>query len=209
MHPFWEGVKLGLMLSCLIGPLFFALVQSGVEHGIRGGAMVGLGIWISDALFILGVYYGLAYIEQIANGSWFTLTLGIGGSIILAAFGLGSLIAKAPDPHPDQAQFYRQASLSALWVKGFLINTINPFTFFFWIGISGVMIVENGFNTPQAFQFFGSILGTIIVTDFIKVVLAKSISHRFKPVHFLWLRRTSGMALVIFGLAMLVRVLWM
>jgi threonine/homoserine/homoserine lactone efflux protein len=119
------------------------------------------------------------------------------------------LLSKPHLPGAEEAIAYRRAHLPALWVKGFLINTVNPFTFFFWIGISGVMVVQKELGSNEAFQFFASILGTIILTDFAKVVLAKSISHRFRPIHFLWLRRLSGAALVIFGLVMLIKVLWM
>lgn len=209
MHPVWEGIKLGLMLSCLVGPLFFALIQSGAEHGIRGGTVLGLGIWISDILFVAGVYWGLASIQQITRWPAFTLTMGLGGSLILAAFGLFTLLSKPKMPGADEALMYRKAHLPALWLKGFLINTVNPFTFFFWIGISGVMIIEEKLSSNEAFQFFAAILSTIILTDFAKVVLAKRISHRFRPVHFLWLRRLSGAALVIFGLVMLIKVWWL
>jgi len=210
MFPLWEGVKLGLMLSCLVGPLFFALVQSGAEFGVRGGTLVGLGIWISDILFIIAVYLGLAQIKQIANSPAFTLYLGVSGSITLAAFGLGALMSKPPLLSEDTLHISKPANLHlTLWGKGFLINTVNPFTFFFWIGVSGISIVENNMDTREAVLFFGGIMATIMCTDLLKVLGAKKISRHFRPVHFLWLRRLSGASLIIFGFVMIIRVLLM
>ena len=60
MNILIEGIKVGLILCFLIGPIFFALVQTGVEEGLRAGTAVGLGIWISDLIFILGVYRGIS-----------------------------------------------------------------------------------------------------------------------------------------------------
>ncbi|TXB62405.1 LysE family translocator [Phaeodactylibacter luteus] len=210
MNLILEGVKVGMILCFLIGPIFFAIVQAGVEEGFRAGAMLGLGIWVSDFLFILSVYLGLAYISQVVSGPNFTLYLGIGGSITLAAFGAGALLtAPRTGALPEWSrQTLRTSSYHSLWLKGFLINTVNPFTFFFWIGVASSMVVEEGLAPLDARFFFGGVLGTIIVTDVLKIVLAKRIRQWLRPVHLLWLRRISGGALILFAIVLLGRTLW-
>lgn len=210
MEMIWEGIKIGLILCCLIGPIFFAIVQAGVEEGIRAGSMVGLGIWVSDLLFIVAVYLGLSYIEGIASSEQFALYLGLGGCVILVAFGLGSLLSASNIRQELQWTSYslQKSSYLAHWSKGFLVNTVNPFTFFFWIGIASTVVVDGELNQREALFFFGGILGTIIVTDFIKVVLAKRIRRVMRPIHLIWLRRISGTALILFGVALLIRVVW-
>ena len=74
-----KGIMLGLLLSILVGPILFALIQAGIERGFRAGAMIGLGIWISDLLFILFAYFGISYLLDILEWDWFELTLGIAG----------------------------------------------------------------------------------------------------------------------------------
>ena len=201
-----NGIKFGLVLCILLGPIFFALIQAGVEEGIRAGTMVGLGIWISDLIFIFGVYLGLSYVRQIVELDNFTLYLGVGGSITLLFFGIGALVSKPPSFESALSGPIRSSSYFSLWLKGFLINTINPFTVFFWMGLMSTLIIEGDLNHTQATLFFTGILGTIIATDFAKVLLAKKIRKRLKPVHVLWLRRISGAALIAFGIALLVRV---
>lgn len=209
MNLIFDGIKLGLILAILVGPIFFALIQAGVEQGIRAGTMVGLGIWISDLIFIFSAYFGVSYITRLAEGPAFALYLGIAGSITLTFFGLGTL-ATAPkigaNPYWTKTTF-RSSSYFSLWIKGFLINTINPFTFFFWIGVTTTMAVDGGLDIGEATLFFGAIFGTIVLTDFSKVVLAKRIRQVLQPVHLLWLRRISGGALIVFAVVLLVRVL--
>ena len=88
------------------------------------------------------------------------------------------------------------------------INTINPFTFFFWIGIAGRVVVDGGLSPQQSFQYFAGIIAIIVVTDALKVALAKRIRHFLRPHHLLWMRRIAGIGLIAFGIALMVRVLW-
>ncbi|HMQ46392.1 MAG TPA: LysE family translocator [Saprospiraceae bacterium] len=206
MNYLWEGIKVGLILSSMIGPIFFALVQTSVEEGFRAGAMLGLGIWISDLIFISGVYFALSFVSKLVNTDYFALYLGWGGSITLFIFGLGILLTS---PRPNwQANASRFSSYWTLWLKGFLVNTINPFTFFFWLGLSTTVVIQGQLNPSQVIQYFAGILGTIIVTDTVKVALAKKIRTYMRPIHLLWLRRISGVALIVFAVALLIRVIW-
>lgn len=201
-----EGIKFGLILCILVGPLLFALVQAGVEEGFRAGAAVGLGIWISDFLFIAGVYLGLSYVTQIIELENFPLYLGIGGSIVLIVFGLGTLMSKPPTFNTNTLKSIRSSSYFSLMLKGFLINTINPFTVFFWMGLMSTIVVKSELSQSDAFLFFTGILGTIIFTDSLKVLFAKKIRNKLRPIHVLWLRRISGAALIIFGVVLFARV---
>ncbi len=209
MNLIFDGIKLGLILAILVGPIFFALIQAGVEQGIRAGAMVGLGIWVSDILFIFGAYFGVSYVTSMVESPQFALYLGIAGSITLTFFGLGALLtAPKAGSSPQWAKAnLKSSSYFSLWMKGFLINTINPFTFFFWIGVATTMVIDGGLDSREASLFFGAIFGTIVFTDFSKVVLARRIRRMLQPVHLLWLRRISGGALIVFAVVLLVRVL--
>ena len=209
MNLIFDGIQLGVILAILIGPIFFALIQAGVEQGIRAGSMVGLGIWVSDLLFIFGAYFGVSYVTRLAEGPEFALYLGIAGSITLTAFGLGALLSTpkaGANPQWTKTTF-RSSSYFSLWLKGFLINTINPFTFFFWIGVTSTRVFDGGLDSQEATLFFGAIFCTIVFTDLSKVILAKRIRRVLRPVHLLWLRRISGGALIVFAVVLLVRVL--
>jgi threonine/homoserine/homoserine lactone efflux protein len=46
---------------------------------------------------------------------------------------------------------------------------------------------------------------TVVVTDSLKIGLAKAIRRWLKPKYILWLRRIAGGALMVFGLVLLAR----
>jgi threonine/homoserine/homoserine lactone efflux protein len=71
------------------------------------------------------------------------------------------------------------------------------------------VVVDGEMELMEARYFFGGILGTIIITDLLKVLLAKRIRRVLRPIHLLWLRRISGIALIVFAAVLLGRVLWM
>ena len=215
MYFLLQGMGVGVILAILMGPILFALIQTGLEEGFRAGAMVGLGIWVSDFLFIASVYFGVAYVESLTQWPYFELVLGLAGGFILTAFGIGTWLASSPkipfsasDDKSINKLPTRTSSYFSLWLKGFLINTINPFTFFFWLGLMGSVIIEDNLTPKDAILYFVGIMITIITTDALKVVLAKKIRRWLNAKHILLIRRISGTALVIFGVILVIRVLF-
>lgn len=206
MNYLWEGIKIGLVLSMLAGPLFLTLVQTGVEKGFRAGMTVGIGIWISDALFVLTVYFGLAFVAGLVDGQLFKRVLGLAGGVILVAFGVIALLSKPLASVSSQPWKRSASNWLALGLKGFLINTINPFTFFFWIGIAGHAVMADGLSRAQSFDYFAGILGTIITTDTLKVALARRIRPWLSPSHLMWMRKVAGAGLILFGILLILRV---
>ncbi len=205
MDLLWDGIKFGLALSVLVGPLLFALIQTSIEEGFRAGWMVGLGIWISDVLFVSVTYFFISLVAEITKWDGLEFTLGIVGGIILMLFGLGSLLSKPPSIENMESKAIRQNSYLSLWLKGFLLNTINPFTFFFWIGVSGLVFTNENPTHTEALYFYGGLIGTLVVTDTTKVALAKLIRRWLKPHYILWLRRIVGIVFIVFGVVLLIR----
>lgn len=203
MSYFLNGIGMGLALSILAGPLLFALVQSSLERGLRAGLAVGLGIWVSDLLFIAASYLGLSWLVRVAQSAAFEEALGTGGGLFLIAVGAATIFKTAPGPESRPLMAERLGGLGSMWLKGFLINTINPFTVFFWISVATGLLMEEG---GESWLFYLGVMLTIVVTDSFKVVAAKAIRPYLKPGNLLLVRRISGLALLGFGLALIVRV---
>lgn len=197
-----NGIGFGLTLSILVGPIFFALIQSAIERGFRAGAMVGLGVWVSDLSFILLVYYGMSTVRAITSMEGFKWYTGIAGSAILISFGLATIIkTRIRAIKVDHIDL--PASNFSLWLKGFLLNTVNPFTVFFWLGVISTVVVRDQPNDMDAWLFLGGIFGTVVFTDLLKVAVAKRFRYWLRPGFILWLRYISGSALFIFGIVLL------
>lgn len=200
-----EGILLGLALTIMLGPIFIALTQTSIERGARAGMTVGLGIWSSDLLIIGGCYYFIRQLAELETNASFKLWMGIGGGAVLVAFGIGA-IAKKVSLIEEQASFKAKTWIG-FWLKGFLVNTVNPFTFFFWITVITTNVLARGMDHTDKMIFLGGIMSTIIITDSGKVLLAKLIRKQLTAHHISMFGKVAGIGLIIFGLVLIVRVL--
>ncbi len=206
MNPLFTGIQMGLVLAILAGPIFFTLMQTGIERGFRAGISVGIGeIW-SDILYITAVYFGLNWLMQHVDKAVFKFYIGIFGGIILLIFGIGSIVAKPPEP--NNAKAIDAKTLLGFFSKGFAINTFNPFTLIFWMGTTGGKVIAKGYTPLEALLFYSGILGTIFFFDILKVWGAKKIRAYMQPHFLVWVRRVSGAGLVVFGIILIIKVIW-
>jgi threonine/homoserine/homoserine lactone efflux protein len=204
-NALFSGISMGLMLAALIGPIFFTLLQTAVERGFRAGFAVAVGEWWSDLGFIAATYFGMTWLNQHLDQDLFKYYVGMLGGIILIGFGASSLVAKlkpdAPLP-PINAR-----TLSGFFLKGVAINSINPFTFIFWIGTTGAYVIKNELPPAEATVFYSSIIGTIAFFDILKIWAAKRLRAYLQPHHITIMRRVAGVALVFSGIVLIGRIL--
>lgn len=203
---FWQGIQYGILLTFLIGPIFFALLQTGIEQGFRAGLGLASGVWLSDMIYICLAYFSLSIIAQYADNPKFTFGFGIVGGIILIIFGIVSLLTRPKMNMRPRKKPVRSESYFGLLVKGMLLNGFNPFTIIFWIALSSTVFLGGGHSRQDALLFFCGLMGVVILADMIKILLAKRIRRWLSPRHILWLRRITGVILIGFGIALLVRV---
>ncbi len=188
-----------------MGPILFALVQVSLEQGRKAGFWMALGIWISDFLFVGTIILGVNEINQLVAAPSFKPIVGTLGGIVLIFIGVSMFISRPKELNNDHP-FTLVSSKWRLWLNGFLINTINPFTVIFWTSIITSFAIDQPLFSLNSCLFFCGILGVIVVMDSLKVVLAEGISKKLKPFHIALMRRISGMALFLFGIILFVRV---
>lgn len=199
------GIGWGLWLALALGPLVFALIQTTIEKGTAAGLTVGLGIWFSDALFILTFLFAAENMETLTSYPNFEVIVGIVGGIILLLVGAGIYIntpAELPKP-----SFKASKDVLANATKGFAINSFNPFTFVFWLAMIPSYVKANTLTDSEIFIFILGIFGTIVFTDSLKVFFAKKLQPKLTLKNIISVRKISGAALVIFGFALIIRVL--
>jgi threonine/homoserine/homoserine lactone efflux protein len=204
MHALLEGISLGLLLCIMVGPIFFTILQVSIEGGFRAGFVLAGGQWLGDLMYIGIMFLGAQYIDHWisdeaskANITWY---LGSFGGLVLAIFGLSLLLSRAKLPEQTaEGKNLVKFSLWGLGLRGFLINTINPFPLFFWASLMGNALVKD-YSDAHTFLLFFGVMGTVIATDLIKVYLAKGLSRWIKAQHLIYVRRIAGLALLAFSL---------
>jgi threonine/homoserine/homoserine lactone efflux protein len=202
-----KGILFGLFLAAMIGPIFFVITTETIQNGRRAGFSITLGVWISDLVIILLSYFFIRQLSEYINHPNAKIILGIVGGIIFIGIGLISLLKKIKLDEEAYTQKWGLKSMSDFLIKGILVNTINPFTFFFWLTVMSTKVFALGLSPKETFLFVGAIFLTVAVTDSIKVILAHEIRQFMKPLHILWFSRIAGVGLMAFGIYFLVYVL--
>lgn len=198
---------MGLALSILVGPILFALVQTSLDRGVKSGLIVGLGIWMSDMLFITAIFWGFAYIQNVIALPNFEFFGGTIGGVILIAIGIGMLLNNKIDrTFAPKSRKEKAKDGIGLWLKGFLINTVNPFTVFFWMGIVSTRLGGSSLRFADEGLFFIGLLGTVIIMDALKIMLAGRVRDALTDNLILRLRKITGIVLLIFGVVLIFRV---
>jgi threonine/homoserine/homoserine lactone efflux protein len=198
---FLEGVVFGLILTIMLGPIFVALTQTGIDKGARAGITVGVGVWSSDLLVILFSYLFISQVDALVQDEVFKYWMGLVGGFILITFGIVIFLKKTKSI--KEGGSFTVKNYFGFWMKGFLVNTVNPFTFIFWLGVISTKVIGINMNDTQAFVFISAIMLTIIITDTIKVLGAKAIRGRLESDHLQRISRVAGAALVVFGIVLL------
>jgi len=138
----WEGVLLGLALSVAAGPIFFMLVQLGIERGVVAGMTLSVGVLLSDVAYVILVYYGVEWLSELPDFKWY---MGLIGGSILIAFGLATILSKYKPPKDIKIT---ARTYSGYFLKGVAVNVFNPFVLFLWIAVTGNMI-ERSMDFPE------------------------------------------------------------
>lgn len=194
-----HGFLFGGLLSLMVGPVFFALVQDSMEKGFKAGFFMALGIVAGDALYIFLTQWAYEYLEGSPGVKQF---LAFGGAAVLIGFGVYSFL-KAPLVASKNIQLPGARTLSKQMMKGFLLNAVNPFVLFFWMGMVTYVNLDKGYVGAEKMAFFLMMLLTILLTDAFKVFGARRLRLLFTPKRMQWMNRIVGSILVVFGIRMI------
>jgi threonine/homoserine/homoserine lactone efflux protein len=201
-----KGILLGLTLSVIVGPVFFVLLQATIERGSKAGLIFVSGVWLSDFLYMIAAFYGIAGIQTLAAASNFHVWMSWIGGLLLLSFGVSNLVkTKIVAQNIDNQNIAK--NYGQLWVKGFLVNGANPGTILFWVGPAGTSVTDAAAHPMNAWIFLIALFLTIVATDLLKIVFAKRLRQNMKGTYILRLRQISGWALILFGLWLIYKVL--
>lgn len=202
-----EGIRAGLLLALLVGPLVVLLLQLSLRRGTLASFSAALGIWLSDALFISATHYGMGGLDAILDHTYFTEIVGTLGGITLVTIAVVMWMRQPPDLSGDREIPTKRGLFGAL-LQGFAVNTFNPFTVFFWSAFTLTQVHDRDLAEPQAWAIYGGILATIIITDSAKVLGARKLRDLLKPRIVLRIQRLGALALGTFGIILAARVWW-
>ncbi len=78
-----KACSVGFLLSVMIGPVFFILLETSIRRGFREALIFDLGVLASDALYILLAYLFYAEVDKMSTGTNKAVFGFIGGGIFI------------------------------------------------------------------------------------------------------------------------------
>ena len=199
MEELFKGLLFGLLLSFLLGPVFFALMQTSIEKGFKAGLFMASGVAMSDSLYMFITYTGVSFLSE---NDQVKIILGFTGSVIMIVFGIFTFLKPVPTRGRKQPHFIANNYFRKI-VKGFVLNGINPFIFIFWLGVAGMITIELHYSFDQAFLFYVGVVAMVLSMDITKAFLATRIRDLITPRFMKILNRSVGIALILFGFRLL------
>ena len=195
-----NGILLGLVLSIMIGPVFFLLLNTSIKKGFKPAVYLALGVALSDVMFITICFFGNSLLGSLNAHS---TQIGWLGGGLLIIFGLVALFKKVSLSEKELKLPDDSKTLLIDTGKGFMMNTLNPFVLVFWLGV--ITAVNAGQFGGKAYTlfFFIAVIITVFSVDLLKSFLASRLKRLLTQNVLVWMNRISGTALILYGIKLI------
>lgn len=222
----FDAIVFGLALAFVFGfgPAFFALIQTSIHRGFRSAAWFAVGVFLNDVVMVALCI--LTSIKVVTDNE-FLFCLGAG--IVLILFGVFTFIKKVKEDnfeklsedslekikertdeilvkkHHNAIQEDKTPKWFVFLGKGFALNILNPFVWFFWFSSVAVTAGNLDGNKPMVFLFFGIVLATSLSCDLLKAKGASFLKRFFNSKRLNIMNKLVGCGLILFGVYFIVK----
>ncbi|MGB5665270.1 MAG: LysE family transporter [Maribacter sp.] len=195
------AIPLGFLLSFMIGPVFFVLLETSAVKGFRAALVFDFGVIVADLFFLVVAYFSsFQLLENLSNQPG----LYVFGGVILLVYGITTYFKTDFKKDKPSLRTKKNDYLS-LFVKGFLLNFINIGVLVFLLGV--IIIVGPSLNNDpnRIVVFFSTMLGAYLTTDIFKILLAKQLKRKLTYKRISRIKKGLGIILIICGLVLITK----
>lgn len=198
------GMVIGILVAAPVGPVNVLCVQRSISRGMAGGVAAGLGAVFGDGLIALSAALGIGLVTGVVEN--YRTTILLVGGIVLLAFGWTlyrsepQFIAPSKDKgNPHDLRVY-------LWdvARTFLLTVTNPgavLGLFAIFGGIGTYVQISGLG--EALLMVVAIMGGSLLWWFGLSYLVAKFRYRFNAENLRKVNQIAGLALLVFGVALL------
>lgn len=205
MQDILSAILPGIVLSFMIGPVFFVLLETSVVKGIKAAIIFDLGVILADIVFILIAYLGsYRLIETIKDDP----ALFIFGGLVLLSYGIITFLKHkkgSKNLDPENPVELARANYFGLFAKGFFLNFINVGVLGFWLMVLLSIGPELELKPSRMLVFFTTLICTYFVVDIGKILLAKQLRNKLNPKNILLIKNIISLILAISGAVLLAK----
>lgn len=204
-----KGIVTGFILSIMIGPVFFVILETSIRRGVKAALALDLGVLISDLVYILIAYVFYSEVSGLINGENVGILKLIGG-ILFVIYGAITYFKKPKEEKVDEVGNVVQNSSDyfMLALKGFILNFANPLVIFYWFSVitMGSNYSEHaGTNENSILFFLGVILITFFSFDLLKILGAKKLKPLVTEKLMVALNHLIGIVFFGFGIFLVIQ----
>lgn len=204
-----KGIITGFILSIMIGPVFFLLLETSIRKGIRAAIAFDIGVLLSDVIYIVIALIFYSEVSKITSGEYGHI-ISIVGGIVLIIFGLVTLLKKPKEDKKEAEQLNSQKKdMILLGLKGFLLNFANPGVIFYWItvialGADGKKSASNAID-ESTYWYILIIMVTFFAVDLLKIFGAKKLRPFITEKVLVGLNRLIGLIIIGTGVLLVIK----
>lgn len=195
-----KGLGLGLILMLSVGPVIFAIIKQSINNGHPGGFSFVAGVWMSDLILVV---LSNMFTEAVSRILHFSDEIAFGGGGFLIMMGMYYVFFKKVDFQRDSIGllpvFNRKDAIRTV-TAGFLVNTLNPSIFLFWLINATALAVAH--DITERIIIFSICLLVNMVSDVAKVMMAGRLREKLTANNIKIINKVSGTILILFGAAL-------
>ncbi len=197
-----SGFTLGFILAISVGPVIFTIIKQSLNNGKEGGFSFVAGVWLSDIILVV---VSNAFSELVTSLLEYKIVIGLIGSgflIIMGVFYVFFKKIKLQASVEGAVTRFRKRDMAKIFSSGFLINTLNPNVFLFWLGTATTLSVK--YSLQHRILIFSICVALNIAADIFKVLMAGKLRKRLTLHNISLINKISGTILIGFGIALLI-----
>ena len=203
-----KACSVGFLLSVMIGPVFFVLLETSIRKGFRAALVFDLGVLVSDALYILLAYLVYAEVDKMSSGTNKALFSFRGGGILII-YGMVNFFKKNKLSTETAIENIDSPKVDFVrtFLKGFLLNFANPLILFYWFSVLTLanQSISDESSDLMLFLFLIIVLLTFLGFDLLKIVGAKQLKPLVTEKVLIGLNRLIGLVFFLFGVVLLIQ----
>lgn len=205
IQDIFTAIPLGILLSFMLGPVFFVLLETAAIKGIRAALAFDVGVILADIVFLLIAYFGTSQLlEKIKDEP----ALFIFGGSILGIYSVISFLKVRRTQYRKSTytiQKLKGAAYVEIGIKGFLLNFINIGVLGFWLAVIIIFGPALNMNPQRLSVFLTSVLITYLVVDLLKMLAAKKLNKKLTPTRIAISKKIIAIIMMIFSVVLIIK----
>ena len=203
-----SGLIIGIAVAAPIGPINLMAIRNTIAHGFWAGVFTGTGAVLGDGTFAVFAAFGITAVSSliIDYASW----IQVAGGLILILIGVQIMlspaapIGEAPPPHASARRSLR------LIATTYVLTITNPATFMGFVAIFGGVgnLVSRPGDYAGATAMVIAVMAGSLAWWLMVSWLTTLLRERVEAGGLRYINWGSGAVIVLFGLAIFVRLLW-